>query len=251
MLPSLNFGGAMNIVFLLAGAGSRFQGLYDEPKPLIQVGNKTMLEHCVESLNLDGQYIFVTRKYENDKYNKKLTDIILKLNKKSKIIESKILTNGPAASALLAKNLINNDSPLVITNCDQVLYWNSVTFVDYLALNHCDGLVVTYKSQSKGNSYVKVDDKNMALSFAEKKVISEESLNGIHYWRNGHLFIESAEQMIKRNIRVNNEFYISLSYNELLKNNKKVLIYRLAENEHFHIGTPEELNAYLVGGKTS
>ena len=55
----------MNILIPMAGAGSRFlnEG-FEEPKPLIKVNGKTLIEHSVESLNLEGNYIFITRKYE-------------------------------------------------------------------------------------------------------------------------------------------------------------------------------------------
>ena len=58
----------MNIVIPMAGLGSRFkiEG-FDTPKPLIQVAGKTLVEHSIDSLNINGRYIFITRKYENKK----------------------------------------------------------------------------------------------------------------------------------------------------------------------------------------
>ena len=53
----------MNIVIPMAGLGTRFSSEgFDVPKPLIEVGGKTLIEHSIDSLNLNGRYIFITRK---------------------------------------------------------------------------------------------------------------------------------------------------------------------------------------------
>ena len=52
----------MNILIPMAGAGSRFyKNGIKTPKPLIKVNDKTLIEHSVGSLGIDGKYIFITR----------------------------------------------------------------------------------------------------------------------------------------------------------------------------------------------
>ena len=48
-----------------------------------------------------------------------------------------------------------------------------------------------------------------------------------------------SNKMINKNIRINNEFYVSQVYNEYILDNKKVLHYPIVEI--FSINTPEEL----------
>ena len=49
----------MNIVIPMAGLGSRFQNAgVTTPKPLIVVNGKTLIEHSVDSIGIDGKYIF-------------------------------------------------------------------------------------------------------------------------------------------------------------------------------------------------
>ena len=70
----------INIVIPLAGEGTRFSSTgIKTPKPLIVVNGKTMIEHSVESLGIEGQYIFITKKYSNDVYNKDLSSIIKRI----------------------------------------------------------------------------------------------------------------------------------------------------------------------------
>jgi len=54
---------SMNILIPMAGAGTRFaeQG-YTFPKPLIEVGNKPMIQVVVDNLNIQANYIFIVQK---------------------------------------------------------------------------------------------------------------------------------------------------------------------------------------------
>ena len=234
----------MNILIPMAGEGSRFkvEG-YDKPKPLIQVCGIPMIKKAVESLNIEGNYIFVIRQYENEKVNRELLNTLKKIKEDCKIITIKELTRGSAETCLLASNFIDNEDPLIITNCDQVMEWDSNEFCSKFSLDK-DGIVVTYDTDTPKNSYVSLDREGNAIEFAEKRVISKNSLNGIHYWRKGKDFVRSAKKMIDENIRVNNEFYIAPTYNELIKEGKQIIIHKVENNQHWPVGTPEDLRKY-------
>ena len=66
---------------------------------------------------------------------------------------------------------------------------------------------------------------------------------GVYYWKKGRDFVESAERMIDNNIRVNNEFYICPTYNQMIIDNKKIVPYFV--NSMVGLGTPEDLEKYL------
>ena len=235
----------MNILIPMAGEGKRFFD-YDSPKPLIDVNGKPMIQRAIESLDIDGKYIFIIRESHDTKY---LKNTLSNIVDDPIFIEINYTTEGPASTCLLAEKYINNNVPLITANCDQILKWNSKAFLKYTELP-CDGVVVTYTTQTEKNSYVKLDSNHeYAVEFAEKKVISNYSLNGIHYWKKGRYFVESAKQMINENLKVNNEFYIAPSYNQMIKNNKKIKIFHLLPGQHWAIGTPEDLNKYLSAYK--
>ncbi len=241
----------MNIVIPMAGRGERFSNSgFIVPKPIIDVNGKPMIQAAIESLGLEGNYIFIVYDYELEAFNQNIKDAIYGCVKNPKIININFITQGPASSVLLAKELINNDEPLLTANCDQIMKWNTQRFYteieDGEASLKRDGLVVTYNANTNKNSYVRLDSEfGWAVEFAEKRVISNHSLNGIHFWSKGKYFVDSAESMIRNNIRVNNEFYISESYNEMIKNNKKIDIYEIPADQHWAIGTPEDLEKYL------
>ena len=232
----------MNVLIPMAGAGKRFfDAGYIFPKPLIEIDNKPMIQWVIESLNLQANYIFIIQKEHQEKYNIKSVLKILQPN--CKIIELDHLTEGAACTTLLAKEFINNDDPLIIANSDQYINWNSSkAFYDFNSKN-LDGAILTFEAIHPKWSYAKCDKEGFVTEVAEKKVISKNATVGVYYWKHGSDYVKSAEEMIKKNIRVNNEFYVCPVYNEFLMKNKKIKIHKV--DKMWGLGTPEDLNNFI------
>jgi len=232
----------INVIIPMAGEGSRFPKDQYLPKPLIDVNGKPMIVRAIESLDIkDAQWHFIIRK---DHFTDAVKDIISKVVVNPRFSEVEKTTEGPACSALLFKEYIDNDQELVIANCDQIMEWNSNLFFHNVRLY--DGAVVTYHSDTEKNSYVKLDRKGQAVHFAEKEVISNVSLNGIHYWKHGKYFVSSAEEMINADDRApNGEFYVATTYNYMIKTSKTVGIYHIPNEQHHAVGVPVDLERFL------
>ena len=230
----------MNILIPMAGAGSRFQEQgYDLPKPLIDVCGKPMIERVIESLSsnkVDTNFIFVVQQEHLDLG---LRDY---LQDKGSIITIDKMTEGAACTTMLAEKLIDNDDELVIANCDQYLQWSFYDYITYSRLY--DGCLVTFNSTNPHHSYVRVK-KALVTEVAEKIVISDKASAGIYYFKKGSEYVKSTKQMIDKDIRTNNEFYICPVYNELLEDNKKVSTYECDVHNKHMLGTPEELQIFL------
>ena len=164
-----------------------------------------------------------------------------------KIIELSGITEGAACTTLLAKKYINNSNPLIIANSDQLIKWNSSeTLYDFNSKN-LDGGILTFEAIHPKWSYAKCDKDGFVTEVAEKKVISKNATVGVYYWKRGSDYVSSAEKMIKKNIRVNNEFYVCPVYNEFLTKNKKVKISNV--DEMWGVGTPEDLQNFIQNFK--
>ena len=232
----------MNVLIPMAGAGKRFfDAGYVFPKPLIEVDNKPMIQWVIESLKLDANYIFIIQKEHQEKYNIKSVLKILQPN--CKIIELDHLTEGAACTTLLAKKYINNSNPLIIANSDQYISWNSSKALYEFNSKNLDGAILTFEAIHPKWSYAKCDGEGYVTEVAEKKVISKNATVGVYYWKHGSDYVASAEEMIKKNIRVNNEFYVCPTYNEFLSKGKKVKIHNV--DKMWGLGTPEDLNNFL------
>lgn len=232
----------LNILIPMAGAGSRFaQAGYTFPKPLIDIRGKSMIEVVCDNLNLQGNYIFVVQKDHYNKFN--LKHFLNLLRSDSKIIVIDSLTEGAACTTLLAKEYINNENPLVIANSDQFIEWNANETMYSLYNDNVDGGILTFKSRHPKWSYASVNSDGFVAEVAEKKVISDNATVGIYYWKQGKDYVKYAEQMIAKNIRVNNEFYVCPVFNEAIKDHKR---FKIKEVEKmWGLGTPEDLEIFL------
>jgi choline kinase len=231
----------LNVLVPMAGEGSRFKEHgYKVPKPLIDINGKLMIQRVVESLNLEANFIYVVQKSHNLEYN--LNTILNLITPNCKIVEVDGLTEGAACSTLLAKELFDNKNPLMIVNSDQFIEWNSSNFYYKMNEANIDGGIVTFDSSETKWSYVKISD-GYVIETAEKNPISNDATVGIYYWKKGSDYVKSAENMISKNIRVNNEFYICPVYNEAINDGKLFSPYKV--NEMWGLGTPEDLKFYL------
>jgi len=232
----------------MVGAGSRFQKAgINEPKPLIKVSGKTLIEHSIDSFNIPGRFIFLTRDFDNPNDNVLLSNLLKEKRPESIEIKLSAMTSGATESALFAKELINNDDPLVIYNCDQLINWDSTDFLSFLEEKKPDAAVVLYNSQDPKNSFAEIKN-GLIIRMVEKQVISNHALIGFHYWAKGKDFVSSAMSLMN-NFRITGspECYISETFNYL--NNKTILPYHIANNLYVPLGTPGDLSKYI--GKIS
>ena len=239
---------SMNILIPMAGAGSRFaeQG-YTFPKPLIEVGNKPMIQVVVDNLNIQANYIFIVQKAHYEKYN--LETVLNMVAPGCTIVQTEGITEGAACTTLLAKEHIDNEEPLIIANSDQFVEWNSNEVLYAFTTEGVDGGILCFNSTHPKWSYAKLDDDGFVSEVAEKQPISTNATVGIYYWSRGSLYVNSAERMIERDIRTNNEFYVCPAYNELVEDGGKIRVKTIKEDGMWGLGTPEDLKHFLSNYK--
>ena len=187
----------MIIVIPMAGRGKRFaEAGYTLPKPLIDICGRSMIQWAVSSFTPDASYIFLVLK-EQAKALKKLL--------MGKIIEVDKITEGAACTVLLAEDLIDNNEELLLSTCDIFLQFAWDDFIN--SARKYDGCLITFNSTNPHHSYAKVV-KDRVVQVAEKIVISDHGSAGVYYFKHGKDFVWAAKEMIRKNIRTNNEFYI-------------------------------------------
>lgn len=234
----------MKIVIPMAGRGSRFEVAgYANPKPLIDVEGKPMIQRVIDNIGLEGEYVFLVLAEHLKRFD--LENLLPQFcgNNKCSVIPVNQVTEGAACTVLLARDLIDSDEELILANSDQLVEWDSQKFVTDMRAKNADGGILTFTATESKWSFARVDDQDVVLEVAEKNPISNHATVGIYYYRSGRFFTEGADQMIKKNIRTNNEFYVCPVYNEIIQSGKKVYNYPI--QKMYGIGTPEDLEKYL------
>lgn len=238
----------LNIVIPMAGRGSRFakEG-YADPKPLIALADKRMIEVVVNNLKpeCEHRFIFVCQQEHLDKY-----EYEKQLNRIAPgciVIGINGVTEGAACTVMCAETYINNNDPLMIANSDQ---WVDIDINDYLCQmqkNNLDGLIMTMKANDPKWSYAKVNDDNLVTSVVEKVVVSDEATVGIYNYKHGSEFCRHVKNMIEKNERSNGEFYVAPVYTYMYEeNNAKIGIYNVGTeaNGMYGLGTPADLELF-------
>jgi len=238
----------MNIVIPMAGRGNRFREAgYTDTKPFIDVNGKSMVHRVIENLNIEFdetyEFILICLKEDYEKYDFKLFKECIGHESYEVVVLDEV-TDGATQTLLCAKDWINNDTPLLTLNSDQLVYYNpDETFELFEKFD--GGIPCFYGKGSEKWSYAKLDDSEFVTEVAEKKSISPYATAGYYYWSKGSDFVKYAEQQIEHNDRtgINKEFYVAPVYNWAIKDGKQIVISMV--DRSIELGTPEYLEKYL------
>ncbi len=232
----------MQVVVPAAGRGLRFlsEG-YKGPKPLVSVFGKPIIRWSTDGLRGvdNARFIFLVLQEHIDQFD--IDRRLQELYGSCAVIPVAGVTEGAAATVLLAKPYLDPKEEFLIVNCDNLF---SIDFqhVKKQLTDEDDGVIFYFASNYDRWSYVQADGRGLAVRIAEKEVISDKATVGCYYFRRAELFVDAAEYMIKNNIRTKGEFYVSPSYNILIERGSRIRV--MPVDFHFSLGTPEELASF-------
>jgi len=233
--------GKLNIVIPIAGRAQRFidEG-YTAPKPLIIVKDRHMIEWAMSSIDAnDARLIFIVRR---DHVNAHSIDKILKslYGSRTEVIVADKITRGTLETCLLARELIDNDDPMIVYTPD--VYFGPAFDPGFISPDD-DGFLLTFKANSPAHSYAKVEN-GVVVRTAEKDVISSHAAVGVYYFKRGSDYVKYADEMIRDNITVNGEFYVCPIYNLLIRDGLRVTC---RDTQKMHVlGTPDDLEFFTT-----
>lgn len=238
----------LTIVVPMAGRGSRFASAgYRDPKPLIQFGGKPMIAWVVDNVRPTTPHRFVflcladhLRQYPN------IPATLDRVAPGCEIVPVDGVTEGAACTVLLARRWFDSDQPLMIANSDQFV---SLPIDEYLAAmpSGADGLVMTFRSDSPKWSYCRLRTDGTVSEVVEKQVVSNSATVGIYNWRRGGDFVAAADEMIRRDLRVNGEFYVAPTYNLAIERGATVVTCSTGSEGDgmWGLGVPEDLARFI------
>jgi dTDP-glucose pyrophosphorylase len=235
----------LQIVIPMAGRGSRFASAgYTTPKPLIPLGGRPMIQWVIENIRprRAHRFIFICLAEHLQAYPEVPAEL-RRLCPGCEIVPVDAVTEGAACTVLLARRWIESDDPLMIANSDQLV---ELEINDYLAAADAPdvgGLIMTFWADHPKWSYCRMRPDDSVSEVVEKQVVSNEATVGIYNFRRGRDYTRAADAMIAANLRVNNEFYVAPTYNQLIQAGAKIITMKTGrEHAGMHgVGTPEDL----------
>ncbi len=243
----------MKIIIPMSGFGERFRKVgYDVPKPLIEVENFKFIQHVVNMFSPNEEFIFICNENHLNNNDWHLRDFLCSLIPKSTVIGIKAHKLGPVHAVLSAREFIKKDEPIVVNYCDFTCYWEWEKFKLEVLKNNYVAAIPAYKGfhpHSLGTTnyaYIK-EINNFLIDIKEKEPftdnrIEEYASSGTYFFSKGEILVSAFEEVIKRDLNVNGEYYVSLAYKIIAEKYNNIYVYPL---QHFmQWGTPQDLNEY-------
>ncbi len=241
------------LIIPMSGIGKRFLDFgYEEPKFLINVLGKPIIDHVLDMFPKIDDIIFIVNKNHcNDpKYN--LEDHLKKIAPNSRIHKIDEHKKGPGWAIIQAKNLIDLQRPVIVNYCD----FNSIFDYDKLEKDlssGIDGLILTYDGfhphmiRSQQFAYIKKNLEDNVTEIQEKKPFTnnpkeEEASTGTYGFKTGKILLDALEDQIQFDDNLNGEYYVSLTYKSMLRKEMKIKTSKVSYFMQW--GTPQDLKDF-------
>jgi NDP-sugar pyrophosphorylase family protein len=237
----------MKIIIPMAGTGNRFvERGYDDPKPLIKVNGKRIIEYILDMFNDDDEFVFIC----NDTHlaTTNISQVLLLLKPNAEIVSMPQHKLGPVHTVQQVYNLIKDDEEVIVSYCDNPHLWNRKDFENKMNQAKFDGCVLTHTGfhphtlANTKMAFVKGEE-GILEEIKEKECYTDTPMNehastGVYYFRKGAYVKKYFDLAVEQGIQYNGEYYVTLVYNLLVKDGLKIGYYDTPYVTVF--GTPDE-----------
>ena len=242
----------MKIIIPMSGVGQRLLDAgYNDPKPLIAVDGKPIVEHVVNMFSPEDEFVFIC---SNDHLeNTELASVLKSVVPNARIIGIEPYKLGPVYATTFAFQYIEDDEPVIVCYCDFYEWWNYEDFKKTVEKNGCDAAVTAYKGFHPHMlgpglyASMRVDNNNWMLECREKHSFTENKMDsfqqsGKFYFAKGSILKRYFGDLIDKKFQVNGEYYVSTVTQLLVEAGLNVYIYSVSY--FLQWGTPQDLGDY-------
>lgn len=238
----------------MAGAGQRFiDAGYTLPKPLIPIDGVPMVVRAAAALPPADRWIFVCRGEQMSGGH--LEQALQRHFPGASLITVDRLTEGQAATCLLAADQLPDATRLTIGACDNSMSYSRER-LDDLWRRGADAIIWTFRGNPavlrNPNAYgwVAVGDDGWATQVSCKVPISDDPIHdhaviGAFSFRAAAEFLDVARRTIALDRRVNGEFYLDVVLDQAIRDGLRVSV--LEVDQYVCWGTPDDLRAFEAG----
>jgi NDP-sugar pyrophosphorylase family protein len=235
----------MRIIIPIAGSTTFKDSDFVYPKPLIDVGDKPLIEYVIgnfSNLKEETKFCFILKQSLCSDYN--LDYVLTQLTANPVIVKLKNQTKGATCSVLMAIDKIAPEEEVIIANSDQYFLEDISNAIEFFRRNNADSGIITFKSVHPRWSFAIVDEKDNVLETAEKRPISKNAIAGFYYFRTFATFVKGAYNSVLNEDYYNDQIYLSSTINQLILQNKRVKAYKIENENFFSFYTPQKIKEF-------
>ena len=227
----------IQLIIPMSGIGKRFiDAGYKDPKPLIAVDNKRIIEHVVNMFPGITDITFICNEKHLQETN--MREILLFIAPGCNIHSvSNNNRKGPVDAVYQIKEYIRDNAEVIVSYCDYGTQWNFNNFLQLTGTGDYDGMIPCYigfhPHMLGGDNYAFCKQKNKKLIQIKEKEpftnnkMNEYASNGTYYFKSGKILKKYFKELMDLNISLKGEFYVSLVYNLLVRDGLNVGIFEI------------------------
>jgi NDP-sugar pyrophosphorylase family protein len=226
------------ILLPMAGEGVRFQREgYSTPKPFIPVAGVPMVDRSLGSLPPAARVLTVGRLEVPGTETLRITGT----------------TAGQASTCLLAKDRLDPAQPVLIAPCDAAMVYDESAWRALTTDPTVDCLVWAFRNHPHANrhpqqyGWIQTNAAGAIERVSCKAALSDTperdlGVIGAFWFRQARFLWDAIEEMIRREIRVNGEFYVDTAINVLLEQGRRARAFPV--RHYLCFGTPDDVRTY-------
>lgn len=234
----------MNVIVPLGGVGRRFaEEGYINPKPLVKVLGKSIINWVLESLKLqENDALFII--YHNSLQKANFEDIISRDFPGVTFRRLANNTRGAAETVLKCIDSIPSERRGLKTVCLDGDTFYEIDVID-IARSIPGGVVCFEDRQEKPiYSYVSLNDSGGILDIAEKSRISDFANTGCYVFESAEALEKYCKITISNGIKEKGEFYISAVLKAMLEDGLSLSHRVIGEGDFVVLGTPYQVKLF-------
>ena len=226
----------MRVVIPMSGTGSRFSEKgYKEIKPLVPVFGVPIIENIVKKFSSKDHFIFICRDEHLLNKDLDLRNYLNNIAPNTTVLNVENHKLGPVHSILQIHKYIDDDDELIINYCDFDWRWNYEEFQKWLTVEKPAAALCVYSGfhphyinpapyahiRNQQHNVLEIREKQSFTKYREE----EPAASGTFYFSSGKLLLDACKWLVKKDDRVNGEFYVSLLFNYFPSKGLRTLTY--------------------------
>jgi hypothetical protein len=168
---------------------------------------------------------------------------------------------GSACTAILASKLMTNNCELFILSTNDIVDISivdisivdisTVDIVNQFRTEGYDAGVVICRSPHPRTHSVRLNDAGDIVEVVEKNPNMSDAIVGMYWFKNGAMFAQAVQNMIRKDARIDYSFHIPFALNELILLQKRIGTYRVQPNQSHPLKIESQIYADVPKSKRS